>query len=52
MALQMQEALARDPHAGALFVFRSRSGAMVKIIWYDGLGMSLHAKHLEKGGFI
>ncbi|WP_352725047.1 IS66 family insertion sequence element accessory protein TnpB [Mesorhizobium sp. M0500] len=25
---------------------------MVKIIWHDGLGMSLYAKRLEKGRFL
>ena len=28
------------------------SGNLVKIIWHDGLGMSLYAKRLEKGRFI
>lgn len=52
LALQVQEVLGRDPHAGDLFVFRGRSGDMIKIIWHDGLGMSLYAKRLEKGRFI
>ena len=52
LALQVQEALKRDPHAGDLFVFRGRRGDMIKIIWHDGLGMSLYAKRLEKGRFI
>ena len=52
LALQVQEALNRDPHAGDLFVFRGRRGDMIKIIWHDGLGMSLYAKRLEKGRFI
>ena len=34
----------RDPHAGDLFVFRGRRGALIKILWHDGLGMSLYAK--------
>ena len=52
LALQVQESLGRDPHAGVLFVFRGRRGDMIKIIWHDGLGMSLYAKRLEKGRFI
>jgi transposase len=52
LALQVQESLRRDPHAGDLFVFRGRSGKLVKIIWHDGIGMSLYAKRLEKGRFI
>lgn len=52
LALQVQEGLGRDPHAGDLFVFRGKRGDMLKIIWHDGLGMSLYAKRLEKGRFL
>jgi len=52
LALQVQEALGRDPHAGDLYVFRGARGALVKILWHDGLGMSLYAKRSEKGQFI
>ena len=44
LALQVQEALGRDPHAGDLFVFRGRRGDLLKILWHDGVGMSLYAK--------
>jgi transposase len=44
LALQVQQALQRDPHVGDLYVFRGRRGDLVKILWYDGLGMSLYAK--------
>ncbi|MER8639308.1 IS66 family insertion sequence element accessory protein TnpB [Mesorhizobium sp. M1365] len=52
LALQVQETLGRDPHAGDIYVFRGRSGNLIKIIWHDGLGMSLYAKRLEKGRFL
>jgi transposase len=52
LALQVQEAMKRDPHAGDLYVFRGRRGNLVKILWHDGLGMSLYAKRLEHGKFI
>jgi len=52
LALQVQEALQRDPHAGDLYVFRGRRGDLVKILWHDGLGMSLYAKRLERGRFL
>jgi transposase len=52
LALQVQEALRRDPHAGDLFVVGSARGDLIKIIWHDGLGMSLRAKRLEKGRLI
>ena len=52
LALQVQQVLQRDPHAGDLYVFRGRRGDLVKILWHDGLGMSLYAKRLEKGRFV
>ncbi len=52
LALQVQETLGRDPHAGDLFVFRGLRGDKLKIIWHDGLGMSLYCKRLERGTFI
>ena len=52
LALQVQEALRRDPHAGDLYVFIGARGDLIKILWHDGLGMSLYAKRLEKGRFI
>ena len=50
LALQVQEALKRDPHVGDLYVFRGRSGSLVKILWHDGVGMSLYAKRLKRAG--
>lgn len=52
LALMVQQHLHRDPYAGDLYVFRGRSGSLVKIIWHDGIGMSLYAKRLEKGRFV
>jgi transposase len=52
LALQVQEGLKRNPHAGDLYVFRGRRGDLIKIIWHDGLGLSLYAKRLERGRFI
>ena len=52
LALQVQEALGRDPHAGDLYVFRGKRGDLLKVLWHDGLGMSLYAKRLEHGRFL
>jgi len=49
LALQVQQALGRDPHAGDLYVFRGARGDLLKIVWHDGIGMSLYAKRLERG---
>ena len=51
LALQVQEDLGRDPHAGDLYVFRGRRGELVKILWHDGVGISLYAKRPERGRF-
>jgi transposase len=51
LALQVQQALGRDLHAGDLYVFRGARGDLIKIIWHDGVGMSLYAKRLEKSRF-
>jgi transposase len=50
-ALQVQEALGRDPLAGDLFDFRDARGDLIKILWRDGLGLSLNAKELDRGRF-
>jgi transposase len=34
------------------YVFRGRRADLVKIIWHDGIGMSLYAKRLERGRFL
>jgi transposase len=52
LALQVQQGLLRDPHAGDFYVFRGKRGDLLKILWHDGLGMSLYAKRLERGRFI
>ena len=52
LALQVQEELGRDPHGGDLFIFRGRRGDLVKMLWHDGVGVSLYAKRLERGPFV
>jgi transposase len=40
LALQVQEGLKRDPHAGDLYVFRGRSGSLIKFSPSDDLPYS------------
>lgn len=47
LALQVQQALGRDPHAGDLYVFRGAKSDLIKIIWHDGVGLSLYANHVD-----
>jgi len=51
LASQVQTALAEDPFAGQIFLFRGRRGDLVKIIWWSGDGLCLFAKRLERGRF-
>lgn len=52
LAALVQGALTQDPFSGHVFVFRGRRGDIVKVLWWDGQGMCLFAKRLEKGRFI
>ena len=52
LALQVQQGLGRDPHAGDRFSFRGRKGDLVKCLWHDGVGISLYAKRLERDRFL
>jgi transposase len=52
LALKVQAGLGRDPQGGEIFCFRGRKADMVKLIWFDGVGMSLYAKRLEAGKFV
>lgn len=52
LAFLLQQGLKRSPHGGNLFVFRGRAASLIKIVWHDGIGMSLYAQRLEKGRFV
>ena len=48
----VQQALAHDPFSGQVFVFRGRRGDLIKVLWWDGDGLCLFAKRLERGRFV
>ena len=52
LALIVQEILKLDPLGGHLFVFRGRSGSLLKVLWHDGQGACLFVKRLERGRFL
>lgn len=52
LAALVQTALAENPFSGQLFAFRGRRGDLVKLLWFDGDGMCLFAKRLERGRFV
>jgi transposase len=41
-----------DPHDGAVYAFRGRRGDIVKLLWWDGQGLCLYSKRLERGRFV
>ena len=47
-----QTALEQEPFSGHVFVFRGRRGDLLKLVWFDGDGLCLFAKRLERGRFI
>jgi transposase len=52
LAMLVQERLSRDPFGGQVFVFRGRRGDLLKVLWWDGQGLCLLAKRLERGRFV
>ena len=52
LAALVQDHLRHDPFSGQAFVFRGRRGDLVKIVWWDGQGLCLFAKRLERGRFV
>ena len=47
----VKEALARDPFAGDIFIFRPKRSDRLKLLVWDGSGLCLVTKRLESGGF-
>ena len=52
LSAQVQTALEQEPLSGHVFVFRGRRGDLIKLLWFDGDGLCLFAKRLERGRFI
>ena len=52
LAADVAKVLQADPYSGAVFVFRGKRGDYLKILTWDGSGLCLFAKRLEKSKFV
>ncbi len=52
LSAQVQTVLEQDPFSGHVFLFRGRRGDLIKVLWWDGDGLCLFAKRLERGRFV
>ena len=52
LAMLVQDTLKKDPFTGHLFAFRGRKAEMIKILFWDGNGLCLFIKRLDRGHFV
>jgi transposase len=52
LAMMVQDVLKQNPFGGHLFVFRGKRADRIKVLWWDGTGLCLYAKRLDRGRFV
>jgi transposase len=52
LAALVQTTLTANPYSGHVFAFRGKRGDLIKILWWDGQGLCLLTKRLDRGRFI
>ena len=52
LAALVQQRLRQDPFGGAVYAFRGKRGDLVKLLWFDGQGLCLFSKRLDRGRFV
>ncbi len=52
LCAQIEGTLKLDPYGGAVFIFRGKRGDLIKALHWDGQGLVLYSKRLEKGRFV
>jgi transposase len=51
LATLIQEHLKKDPFSGHLFIFRGKNASLLKILFWDGTGLCLFTKRIDRGNF-
>ena len=51
LAAMAQSVLQKDPYSAAAFPFCGKRRDLIKLLWWDGQAIVLHAKRLERGRF-
>jgi len=51
LAQMVREFLGADPLSGHLFVFRNKRGDRLKLLYWDGDGLAIWYKRLERGSY-
>ena len=51
LAAVVRESLASDPLDGTVFLFSNRRRNLIKLLYWDGTGLWVMAKRLEKGTY-
>ena len=52
LAAKAQQIIGADPFSGHVFLFRGKRGDYLRGLYWDGTGLCLFAKRLEKGRFV
>src|SRR3546814_11337326 len=52
LSAQVRNILQLDPFSGAVFLFRGKRGDRLKALVWDGSGLCLYAKRLERRKFV
>jgi transposase len=48
----VETVLEQQPYSGHVFAFRGKRGHLIKLLWFDGDGLRLFQKRLERGRFV
>ena len=48
----VETVLEQAPFSGHVFIFRGKRGDLIKLLWFDGDGLCLFQKRLERGRFV